>query len=1693
MEHYITEHGSNIYFNLMKYTFTNQIYNIIFIILENMPLLFAIDNLYNSDILTQVFSPFYFFSPHLYLDMINEQMDNECAYKILNFTSNRNNTIDNNPYGDITQGNDNSTFYYSNKINFFNTTLHEFDLSFCLYNTAFIYIAIAFILLTLGILFAFSLIRITKVRGCLKNLFLYFSANALMLFLRPFAIWVFQIFFNRPLIILYQSAMISNSYSSIELVITIVSVLLSIVFLVMVLLHNKYLNNPFYFERYPFDYYSVTDTNLLLILKILVAFKINFLKIQIDQQANFVDFLAAIFVFIRFLRAIANRNRIVNNLYVKLLNNIFSTFYFVQIILKFINYNFIAGGDYILTLIIEILIFLVFECFLIFYFLKLDENFTFSAHDRFIDESFRFLYHINTAYKEQVLTTTTARIELLIDNIVIGHKMKCKLYECKLCLEDIYNPNMHTFMQILYQQLLNFETDIKEENEIFFILKILFLKFLDDDKLHRIALIVLKNKHASPNIMLRTNYVYRIMLDEINTDLKNLMTLKYGEIYDNLAKVIKYFEDVFGHIKSRTEKVEIVISKTNEIGSMYNKLINDLFFLKKNKRIYFDRLNMLQIICIIRLLFEKNIDDELLENVDFNFGDFLANIDDNFERDLSFIVNYDFDSLTFRIRKVPKVFTDITKYEIHHLIDQSLEKIFPQFIARHTVKNLNELLSGSILDQGIIFKTYVIDVNRNIRSIKFIINLIPNLEKSYVLHLECHFQRRQLMIIDDKGNFVNCSEDLYKKIGITSDLVHASKGKINIYNVFNIEKHSKLEELKIIYISKENLIDITKKIFLLETDNPDNPDKEVVPNYLNDFINNERRAYREKIFVNMHEQFTLNDIRYLIYTIKIHEEDKKDNTNKEDITVSDPTIAIKSMNRINESSSTLNTAERKVTRYKYNKKSTEIEGINGNDNYKNYMDYYNYFYDTHRSASMTMDYQPQNFGSKRSLENSENSDMFNFLYIKTNLKIQTRSNNFRKFLRSIYIFNLILVFISLFSVFYFTAISNSTSSIVNGYSKYNKLRTRICSTTINMMAYLTYDKTTTNSYSNYIASKYNSNFDFDSYIKNSLSYHSTVIFNEMTDYKLSANYLFKNEGDFFLPTEYAYFQTIENFYVKKDENFEDILDYISISANAIVNKYFGIYFDIRLIDFDPNTNKLKGINPVDITLSEHDYFQGILFLYQFIYNYFDNYYDNLNNRNNFYIDKSSQNINSLQNQAQIMLVILVILHIIFIFCSLFSVIIYKRILKQEFTTLYSINEEKIGKIKQKYILVKELIKSEKHPSKIYEELRKIREIDFASVNKRNPNNAKGRGSISSPEKKLVRQNTTGTTGTNVTNKTNNTEMTVNSNSLNAIYKTNYLKYAGSSRAFNRSNTEDINRKMDDLKKEQEEKQISLAFLNRLKFDFEFIRNYIYFIIFMSLFYLVLGSLVLYFLNVKYYYVSLNLQFENLLVLRKTELYNYLIGVKFSVILNKDNPFSFTPDPEKLNNIIDKYYTTLIEYNGLETSNSNFDIFKQSDIDTYGDAICQSLYANNIDFINSSSNSTNIINDLQNLCENIPILKSNTNSIFSDLIMTARGIYNDFRSNNTLASRIDILQNKFKSIDIVLLTFADPFFAHQYYELNLNNTARAVSDYLNLLIVILFINIIIDFFMLIFIWIKIYKQVMNYVNNVQLVTDSLCVI
>lgn len=1519
--------------------------------------------------------------------------------------------------------------------------------------------------------------------------------------------------------------------------------------------------------------------------------------------------------------------------------------------------------------------------------------------------------------------------------------MKCINEECHICEEQIKSPDSKTLFKIIYEQFLGYERELKEEHEeICLIIKILLLKIIDDDKIHRISFLILKNTKVSLGTFLKINYMYDKLLDEMNQDLKNLLTIKYSEVYDDLLFIINYFEEIFGFVKSRTEKVELVINKTNEVGKTYQKIISNLFFLKRNKRIYFDTYNMLQIICLIRLIFQKNVDVELTENLEYNFQDFLENVDRIFEENLSFVVRYDFYDLNWRIKKVPKAFIDVTHIKVDDLIDQSLEKIFPNFLGKKIIKELEELILRDKFDGKLILKTFVLDCEANVKYVKFEINIIPNLYGNYLLFLNCYFQNKQVMIIDEQGNFINGCDDLYKKIGIKSEVISMSRGKINMFNVFNIEKNMKLEDIKIVSINIDNLLDIIKKVYLIDIDNLNtdtvppflyeifnlNTNRQsynmaainnnlavtasnINAGYSNNEVNNTNiskssgningsvitingvnvdqikntnvestiinnnilslnlnmKKFRENnlIYLNLFQLIVVNNKKYIVYSLKIKTDEQMKKENKfEDETPQGQKqqqyFHSKYLNKINNPKDTiisspgdLKTPLVKPIRTDSDMKTSEIN-VNTNlannaaiynDAQKHLGEYYNYFYETNGSASMQIDHVKGFGNSTQSQGNTSSSDVFTFLLIKNVPKKSGRTNYFERFLYAIYIFNLCLVLLGLISIIYLNSYSKNTLSFIETFQIFYTLRTNIASATANILSMCKFtsdnfysnlniiNNNSTTSYNNansnstndvnkantkyietfneFFAKEnfatadsnsddliiYNKKFSYDALIKQYNSYYAEIILNnyknfEKYTYNLYGAADFATNIDYFTPI--IMFNSIGNPIITKNK-ISDTLDYLPIMINTIDKRSDEkIYINISYLNFEgedylSSNSKLANIDLNNISLSERNFFNQNFNLYKIFINFFSVYVKNFNTINDSFFEFGYKYTNKLQLETQILLILIVVLHVIFVLISLFSIFIYRKILLSEFNSLYSINEENITKLKEKFKYVEEIIKSEKYPSKIYIEIRKMRELE--NLQQRNNNNNTNSKNAKHSDEKAIRngshknyfnvaltkhkstnkiginnsvnnsfsninhnnsiidgkisKNFSMNSNNNFPNNSNNNNNKVqvggqfqqsskinrkptaisNDDSKDASLENYYsYNYSGATKGLLRSFSIKNRKKMEEIKKQHSKAQASMMLLSRLNFEFDFINNYTNFIVFMSVFYVVFGIIILIILEDKYKTLNQSLIFINTFVDRNINIFNYLIGVKLAVMLNRKWPNTIKPDnfgtysnysSNELYNIVDNYNIFEMYKYGFysensvikkyfEATNTIFEMESQysflNDILSFEssftkDNSCQIFqnYPNDV-IINLKEKDPLIVDQLIQLCKSIPIMHSNIASIFTNVITDLREILSQFidETVKTVSFKIEILQEKFRMIDTIYFIFIEPYFKYIRDTLIKTEINSVVVDYFNFLIIIFTLNIFIDFLMLLFIWFKNYKQVIKYVNNIQLVADSL---
>ena len=100
------------YSNFMKYIISFSLFNILLII-ENCSIIYSVDIMLGKDnILKELLTPFYFLSPHLYVEILNEKLPNQC-FSIFQF----NTTSENNKNDDDNDNNNKDIIINPNNIN----------------------------------------------------------------------------------------------------------------------------------------------------------------------------------------------------------------------------------------------------------------------------------------------------------------------------------------------------------------------------------------------------------------------------------------------------------------------------------------------------------------------------------------------------------------------------------------------------------------------------------------------------------------------------------------------------------------------------------------------------------------------------------------------------------------------------------------------------------------------------------------------------------------------------------------------------------------------------------------------------------------------------------------------------------------------------------------------------------------------------------------------------------------------------------------------------------------------------------------------------------------------------------------------------------------------------------------------------------------------------------------------------------------------------------------------------------------------------------------------------------------------------------------------------------------------------------------------------------------------------------------
>jgi len=119
-----------------------------------------------------------------------------------------------------------------------------------LYSNTLIYTAVGVIIVIFALLTCLAYINPRK-SSVMRKLFSFIITNVVNLTLRPFSVIILAVLFNKPLIMLYKNENINSAYFSEQIIVTIVSVIFLVIFCVLNSLYIKYINNPYFFEKFP--------------------------------------------------------------------------------------------------------------------------------------------------------------------------------------------------------------------------------------------------------------------------------------------------------------------------------------------------------------------------------------------------------------------------------------------------------------------------------------------------------------------------------------------------------------------------------------------------------------------------------------------------------------------------------------------------------------------------------------------------------------------------------------------------------------------------------------------------------------------------------------------------------------------------------------------------------------------------------------------------------------------------------------------------------------------------------------------------------------------------------------------------------------------------------------------------------------------------------------------------------------------------------------------------------------------------------------------------------------------------------------------------------------------------------------------------------------------------------------------------
>ena len=179
----------------------------------------------------------------------------------------------------------------------------------------------------------------------------------------------------------------------------------------------------------------------------------------------------------------------------------------------------------------------------------------------------------------------------------------------------------------------------------------------------------------------------------------------------------------------------------------------------------------------------------------------------------------------------------------------------------------------------------------------------------------------------------------------------------------------------------------------------------------------------------------------------------------------------------------------------------------------------------------------------------------------------------------------------------------------------------------------------------------------------------------------------------------------------------------------------------------------------------------------------------------------------------------------------------------------------------------------------------------------------------------------------------------------------YLQFSGAVKGLFRSSTLRAQKQVNKLNKEARKSKASSDLLDRLNFDFEMVKNFITFIVFMCVFYIILGIIAFIISENNFKKVIISLDYTDSFRVKYNSLFNIISAIKISIITNKKSPYTLynrTKTPECSECVIHLLSDYTESSATLESISSKYNTFKDIyniETDLQGEDLCSTFYNN----------------------------------------------------------------------------------------------------------------------------------------------------